>query len=463
MEDRTYDSNLILNKVFNDGVFTVRQDSNNILNAVYSEDDNAIKVNVTNLPEPTDTLWENYNETAAYATYTETPKGCSTSVTITADTIGADGNKIEIKFNGAETINDGITGWNSANPTNTCSLTTGDGTQIPYDEATLVLTGGANEGSSTGVQTVGTDCIAIGNMSHAEGYHTTASGYASHAEGYYTTASGFCSHAEGNSTTASRDCSHAEGNSTTASGYASHAEGAFTTASGYASHAEGAATTASGRCSHAEGDSTTASGDYSHAEGYDTTASGYASHAEGYHTTASGYDSHAEGYDTTASGYASHAEGYHTTASGYDSHAEGYDTTASGYASHAEGAATTASGGCSHAEGDHTTAHDYAEHTGGRFNIIGNGDSDKWSQTDNLFTLGNGIDKDNRSNAFQVKKNGKVIAASSVKVGDDSTAASIKNIGAIRYSSTANSSNCEMVMQTGASTYAWVVIKTNTW
>ena len=59
--------------------------------------------------------------------------------------------------------------------------------------------------------------------------------------------------------------------------------------------------------------------------------------------------------------------------------------------------------------------------------------------------------------------NGNIKARGSVTVGANVVAASSTNIGAIRYSSTANSSSMEMVMQTGAATYAWVVIKTNTW
>lgn len=51
----------------------------------------------------------------------------------------------------------------------------------------------------------------------------------------------------------------------------------------------------------------------------------------------------------------------------------------------------------------------------------------------------------------------------SAKVGDDSTSASSANVGAIRYRVSGNNSYCEMVMQTGASTYSWVVIKSNSW
>ena len=51
----------------------------------------------------------------------------------------------------------------------------------------------------------------------------------------------------------------------------------------------------------------------------------------------------------------------------------------------------------------------------------------------------------------------------SVKVGNDTASASAANAGAIRYRADANNSYVEMCMQTGASTYAWVIIKQNTW
>jgi len=57
----------------------------------------------------------------------------------------------------------------------------------------------------------------------------------------------------------------------------------------------------------------------------------------------------------------------------------------------------------------------------------------------------------------------KVIAAESVQFGNDSDAASVSNVGAIRYRADANNSYCEMVMQTGAASYAWVIIQQNTW
>ena len=59
--------------------------------------------------------------------------------------------------------------------------------------------------------------------------------------------------------------------------------------------------------------------------------------------------------------------------------------------------------------------------------------------------------------------NGKVHSTSSVQVADDTTVASATNVGAIRYRTSGNNSYCDMVMQTGEATYAWVNIKQNTW
>ena len=58
---------------------------------------------------------------------------------------------------------------------------------------------------------------------------------------------------------------------------------------------------------------------------------------------------------------------------------------------------------------------------------------------------------------------GNIITSGSVKVADDAAAASATNVGAIRYRSNANNSYQEMSMQTGATTYAWVITQQNTW
>lgn len=50
-----------------------------------------------------------------------------------------------------------------------------------------------------------------------------------------------------------------------------------------------------------------------------------------------------------------------------------------------------------------------------------------------------------------------------VQIANDSDSATSDKVGTLRYRVSGNTSYCEMCMQTGASTYAWVVIKSNTW
>jgi len=163
-------------------------------------------------------------------------------------------------------------------------------------------------------------------------------------------------------------------------------------ASGSNSTAFGRSTTASGGSSTAFGNSTTASGDYSTAFGRNITASGNYSIAFGYNIAASNLNSTAFGRSTTASGGSSTAFGNSTTASG------DYST--------AFGRSTTASGRYSTVFGYNTIAHDYLETTLGQYNIIGTGSAISYVNTDNLFTIGNGASDTERSNAFQIKKNG---------------------------------------------------------
>jgi fatty acid-binding protein DegV len=129
----------------------------------------------------------------------------------------------------------------------------------------------------TGSLVQGSDNVASGIYSHAEGWFTTASAPYSHAEGYgssvsISTATG--SHVEGYLTIASAQMAHAEGRATTAEGHYSHAEGYNTITIGQSSHAEGYLTITYGSGSHVEGSGSIAYGNYSHAEGIETIASG---------------------------------------------------------------------------------------------------------------------------------------------------------------------------------------------
>ena len=80
------------------------------------------------------------------ASYTGTPTGCATIVTITATTVGSAGNSIELLADGTSSLNTLIANWNIANPSNTISLASGNGLQIPSFGATVTLTGGSDAG-----------------------------------------------------------------------------------------------------------------------------------------------------------------------------------------------------------------------------------------------------------------------------------------------------------------------------
>jgi hypothetical protein len=57
----------------------------------------------------------------------------------------------------------------------------------------------------------------------------------------------------------------------------------------------------------------------------------------------------------------------------------------------------------------------------------------------------------------------KLDVAGGIKIANDTDAASVTKVGTIRYRTSGNNSYMDMCMQTGASTYEWVNIKTNTW
>ena len=139
--------------------------------------------------------------------------------------------------------------------------------------------------------------------------------------------------------------------------------------------------------------------DYSHAEGRETEALSSYSHAEGHQTKANGISSHAEGYKCEASSYCSHAEGYNTKANSYYSHAEGYETETKKYYTHAGGLGTIADQEC--------------QTSIGKFNIKNN--------TNSLFSIGNGTDDNNRSDAFNVYQNGDCNITNDLSVGNNLT------------------------------------------
>lgn len=260
-----------------------------------------------------------------------------------------------------------------------------------------------NGGDAEGVAShkEGSGTWAIGNFSHSEGSATIANGIASHAEGSGASTSGAYAHAEGAGTQATGEASHAEGGGCRSIGKYSHAEGSGCSAEGESSHAEGSGGGAYGKYSHKEGSGTFSRGDYSHAEGSGATAAvgATAAHAEGSSTTASGEASHAEGSGALASGAGAHAEGQGSRATGLGAHAEGGGCLASGVVAHAEGAGTQATAEASHAEGHETIAASANQHVSGKYNT---------QDANGTYAeiVGNGTASNTRANARTLDWNG---------------------------------------------------------
>jgi len=204
------------------------------------------------------------------------------------------------------------------------------------------------------------------------------------------------------------------GSNVGATGTGAMAMGNMTRASGDYSIASGYYTTASGYCSTALGYGTTASGSYSIASGNQTTASAEQCHVEGHGNECYGNDGHAENHYNFIGAYmhASHVEGFGTTVSQYSTNASsrcggnryippgGGATVAEG--AHAEGMHTWAYGSASHAEGYGTRATHHAHHAQGTYNIGYNSNI--------IHEIGIGSSDSSRRNAFEVYKDGLIVA-----------------------------------------------------
>lgn len=186
--------------------------------------------------------------------------------------------------------------------------------------------------------------------------------------------------------------------------------GGKSAAIGKRSSAKGTTTIAKGNYSSAEGDNSVALGDDSHAEGYKTTAYGKGSHAEGQNTIAKEDYSHAEGNGSSAVGIIAHAEGENTQAKGYASHTEGYKTIAEALYAHAEGENTSALARGSHTDGLGTKALYEYQHISGKYND---------NKADTIYEVGNGTSEEDRSNAFEVCKDGRAKTYGEPKEDED--------------------------------------------
>lgn len=135
-----------------------------------------------------------------------------------------------------------------------------------------------------------------------------------------------------------------------------------------------------------------------------------------------GENSFAQGESSKAPGKAAHAEGFNTWADGDYSHAEGWASHSYGDYSHAEGFSES-NGLGSHAEGNGTIASGRYSHVQGTFNIEDT--SDEYAHI-----IGNGNERDSRSNAHTLDWEGNAWYAGDVYVG--STSGTNKDSGSVK-------------------------------
>lgn len=175
--------------------------------------------------------------------------------------------------------------------------------------------------------------------------------------------------------------------------------------------ATGARTIASGTNSFATGADTIAAGDMSFTANQGTKATGVNSSAFGVNTKADGNHSVALGEETQTTAQAAIAEGYKTIASGEHSHAGG------GQFTEAAGANSFAYGANVHANAENSSAFGYetVAHSPNSF-VVG---KDNKLSDDALFIVGNGVDWNNRSTAFEVLKDGRAKVQSAPTEADD--------------------------------------------
>ncbi len=179
---------------------------------------------------------------------------------------------------------------------------------------------------------------------------------------------------------------------------------------GTGSAAFGYSNLASASGTFAAGLNNSVSGLYSAVFGTDNIVTSATSFATGSSVTASGSSSTAMGFNTTASGGNSFAANASTTASASNSFAINQGTIASGSYSFSQGLATTASAAASSSFGVETNAYSFAETAVGTYNTTyAPASTSAFNANDRVFVVGNGPNSSNRSDAFSVWKDGRVI------------------------------------------------------
>ena len=270
--------------------------------------------------------------------------------------------------------------------------------------------GVGNEASGELSSSWGSDNISSGFRSTTWGRSNEASHENSTSFGYSNISSDGNSTSWGHNNHASEILSTSWGNENLASGWRSTTWGKSNEASQYDATSFGKDNLSSGVLSTSWGEFNIASGNLSLAYGYNNTASGVYSTAWGHTNSASGDISTAWGAGNeitsnagTAWGFSNNVDAPRATAWGLNNQiADG------AFGSTACGASNLSEGAISFVSGSNNEVHSYCEVAFGRFNNSPAGDIDSWVPEQMLFSIGNGPNSNNRTNALTVLKNGNV-------------------------------------------------------
>lgn len=82
--------------------------------------------------------------------------GMTSNVSISANDPGVIGNSVSLSFDGSTSITTAISNWNTGNPSNHATLTSGNGSQIPNNSTSITLSGGLDASGASKVGVFGT-------------------------------------------------------------------------------------------------------------------------------------------------------------------------------------------------------------------------------------------------------------------------------------------------------------------
>jgi len=309
--------------------------------------------------------------------------------------LGADSVAIGNGNNVAATANSAVAMGGSSTVNGEFSFAVGKSNLVESTSGTAI-------GRDNVVKQVATNGVALGYDNDVEAQSAAAIGEDNGAIGAFSMALGY-----NNQITGNYGVGLGQGN--VVSGLNGTASGKSNTASASAAVALGLETTASGSASVALNNSTVASGGDSFASGFESTATGSAGTAMGYRTSALGDYAFASGYLSNTNGDSAIAMGNNAKADNDNTVAIGADIVVDLKRSVAIGNNLLAKGDSQIVIGNGLEGSSYRETILGSYNKPPSSPSvDTWVATDAIFTVGNGQDINNKSNAFIIYKNGEL-------------------------------------------------------